>query len=205
MPSEPIQNILEWIEINRAVVYTLLFGYCALKSGALPFFAGLVASTGALDVSLVAIATFLGGYLGDELRFFVARRYGDRLWRLKPRIKGAVSRAVALLERYGARYIFLYRYPKGMRTIGALPVGLGSMNWRRFTLLNASSAALWTGIIVGLGYVFGAQIEEFVIESWTIFSVSLLAVFAFSVYFVYRKHWFGSDSESHNIDQFRDR
>lgn len=69
MSSEPIQNILEWIEIYRAVVYAVLFGYCALKSGALPLFAGLVASTGALDVALVAIATFSGGHLGDELRF----------------------------------------------------------------------------------------------------------------------------------------
>lgn len=72
------------------------------------------------------------------------------------------------------------------------------MNWRRFTLLNASSAALWTGVMVGMGYVFGAQIEQFVIESWTMFSVSLLAVFALSVYFIYRRDWLRTDTESQN-------
>ena len=38
-----------------------------------------------------------------------------------------MGRAQRLMARYGALYIFLYRYPKGMRTIGALPLDLGDM------------------------------------------------------------------------------
>lgn len=53
-----------------------------------------------------------------------------------------------------------YRYPKGMRTIGALPVGLGSMCWPVFTVLNAASVVLWAGLLVCAGYVLGTQIEE---------------------------------------------
>lgn len=189
MTPEPIQHILEWIEINRNLVYFLLFCYCALKSGALPLFAGLVASTGALEVQLVTIASFMGGYLGDELRFYLARRYGERLWHSRPRVKKAVAQASELMNRYGARYIFLYRYPKGMRTVGALPVGLSAMEWQKFTILNAGSALLWVFILVGFGFVFGERIQGFIVGSWTILTVSLLGAFAAYSYYLYRRHF----------------
>ena len=79
--------------------------------------------------------------------------------------------------------MFLCRYPKGMRTVGALPVGSGTMSWPAFTALNAASAILWTTILVGLGYVFGAQVEQAVNAGWglasTLLLVVMIAVFAF--------------------------
>ena len=188
MAAETIDLILGWIELNRYSVYAILFGYCALKSGALPFFAGLVAYAGSLDVFAVVAASFLGGYLGDELRFFLARRYGERLWQRRPRWRNAISNGLGLLEKYGAFYIFLYRYPKGMRTIGALPVGLGSMPWPKFTILNALSAVSWSIILVWLGYALGEPLKEMVAEGWTMLSVALLATFVLSAYFLFRRH-----------------
>lgn len=188
MAADSIELILGWIELNRFSVYVILFGYCALKSGALPFFAGLVAYAGSLDVFAVIAASFLGGYLGDELRFFLARRYGDRLRRKRPRWRSVVSNGLGLLEKYGAFYIFLYRYPKGMRTIGAIPVGMGTMPWMKFTILNALSAVTWATILVWLGHALGEPLKEMVGEGWTVLSMGLLLVFVVSILFLYRKH-----------------
>jgi membrane-associated protein len=165
---------LDLIRTYGVFVYALLFGYCALKSGALPLFAGYIAQLGALDPIPVLLASFAGGYLGDEAPFAIARRYGDRLFDKRPRLRRMLDTARALMDRYGPAYIFLYRYPKGMRTIGALPVGLGQMSWSRFTMLNASSAALWSCLLVAAGYFFGAQIERAVIQGWGNASVILL-------------------------------
>ena len=76
---------------------------------------------------------------------------------LYPISKCTPQRAADMIEKYGTAYIFLYRYPKGMRTIGALPVGLTNISWLKFTLLNGASALLWTGLLVGAGYSFGPQ------------------------------------------------
>jgi hypothetical protein len=119
-----METVLALVRDYGTAVYVLLFAYCALKSGSLPLFAGYAAQTGALDVATVAAATFAGGYLGDEARFAVARRYGHRLSTGRPRMARLIARGTDLLDRYGLIYLFLYRYPKGMRTIGALPVGL---------------------------------------------------------------------------------
>lgn len=158
-------------------VYLILFLYCALKSGALPLFGGYAAQQGVLDPILVASAAFCGGYLGDEVRFALARRYGESFLGNRPRLSLWLGKAKMLLERYGVAYIFLYRYPKGMRTIGAFPVGLTTMRWHRFTALNAASALVWVVILVGAGYAFGDAIDEAVSSNWGIGSIAMLVVF----------------------------
>lgn len=172
-----LEAILTLISQYCTLVYLLLFGYCALKSGALPLFGGYAAQAGVLDVALVALATFAGGYLGDEMRFAVARRFGSGFLASRPRLSALMVKAEAMLDAYGWIYIYIYRYPKGMRTIGALPVGLTQMKWSVFSLLNASSALLWTGLLVGAGYYFGAVIERAVVEGWGALSILLLLVF----------------------------
>ena len=179
--------MLELVREHGTVVYVLLFAYCALKSGSLPLFAGVAAQAAVLDVVVVAVVVFLGGYLGDEVRFVVARRFGDSWAKARPRIARAIEAATRLMARYGAAYIFLYRYPKGMRTVGALPVGLGDMPWLRFTTLNCLSALLWTGLMVGVGYAFGAHVEQAVEQGWGILSVVLLAVMLLAVWFAWRR------------------
>lgn len=140
-----------------------------------------------MDVSWVAASVFAGGYLGDEARFFAMRRYGAAAITSRPRFARALLKARKLLDRYGVAYIFLYRYPKGLRTVGALPVGLTDISWPRFTTLNAASAALWTSILVGSGYLFGETIQYAVTENWGIFSVALLAVFLLILYMAWRR------------------
>lgn len=166
-------------------LYALLFVYCAVKSGALPLFAGFAAQQGALDPFLAGLVSFSGGYLGDELRFWWARRYGISFLSRWPRLAALSEKASVLLEQYGGWYIFLYRYPKGLRTIGALPVGLGSMPWGRFTTLNAASAFVWASLLIGGGYLLGEAIANAVITNWGAMSVALLAVFALLACFLY--------------------
>jgi len=171
---DSLQEVLAWLDGNEQLVYGLLFLYSALKSGALPFYAALAAAAGGLDLVAVSVASFLGGYLGDELRFAVARRYTGKISFKNARLQRGLRVAIALMEAYGPRYIFLYRYPKGMRTIGAFPVGLSTMPWREFTVLNAASALLWVIILVGGGYLFGQQVGDLVQNGWGTVSVLLL-------------------------------
>jgi membrane-associated protein len=168
-------------------IYILLFAYCALKSGALPLFAGYAAQANILELLPVVVASFVGEYLGDELRFAIARRYEDAWSNKWQWLEKAMSAAKVLVARYGWAYVFLYRYPKGMRAIGALPMGLGSMSWYKFTALNAASACLWTFILVGVGYLFGTQIEQSINEKWGIASVALLVLMASGIIFAWHR------------------
>jgi membrane-associated protein len=180
-------NIQLLFQEYGTAIYALLFAYCLLKSGSLPLFAGYAAHIGYLDIVFVGAMTFLGGYLGDELRFLVARRYGSQFLKISPKIKTLINTGRLLLERYGAAYIFLYRYPKGMRTIGALPVGLTNISWPYFTFLNLLSAAIWTIILVGTGYLFGNIIENSINTHWGAYSILALVIFVGLAFIAWRQ------------------
>ncbi len=182
-----MDTILNIIRDYGLLSYVILFLYCGLKSGSLPLFAGVAANLGALDLHMVAISVFLGGYLGDELRFYLGHKYGVANLAKNQRYQDALSIAKRVLDRYGISYIFLYRYPKGMRTIGALPVTLTDMPWPVFTSLNAASAIVWTAVLVGLGYAFGAALEQFVGAYWGLASVALLGLFMLLSYAAWRR------------------
>ncbi|MGY5453498.1 DedA family protein [Agarivorans sp. MS3-6] len=181
-----VDAFLNLLNQYGTIVYLIVFAYCALKSGWLPLFAGYAAHTGALELGAVAIASFAGGYLGDELRFYLAKTYGAG-WLDKPNQFGQLfKRARLLAERYGTAYIFIYRYPKGLRTIGALPLGLTDMPWRKFSLLNASSALIWVLVLVGGGYSFGATFDAMGMQNLTALSVLMLGVFLVILYQLWR-------------------
>ena len=140
-------------------IYIALFAYCFVKSGILPLLAGYASAIGYLDVWLVMAAAFGGSWVGDEARFFVARRYRESLPRW-PWLTRQIKIATSLLEKFGAWYIFLYRYPKGVRTVGALPMGLTRIPWAKFTTLNAASSALWAALLIGSGYFLGEVVAK---------------------------------------------
>lgn len=171
-----MEQLLALVAQYGAYSYALLFGYSALKSGSLPLFAGVAAQMGALDVAAVTASAFAGGVLGDEARYWAARRYGTSLMARPGRISALVARAAALIARYGRWYMFLYRYPKGLRTIGAFPVGLTGMPWLEFAALNLASAALWSCALVGAGYLLGEAITGAVEAGFGTASVVMLGV-----------------------------
>jgi len=182
-----MESLFQLLRDYGSAVYILLFLYCTLKSGALPLFGGYAAQQGVLDPLWVAIATFGGGYLGDELRFFLARKYGESLTNNRPKLKVWLNKAKLMLEHYGAAYIFMYRYPKGMRTIGAFPVGLTSLVWFKFTMLNAASAFAWVVILVGAGYIFGGAIDKAVSDNWGVASIVMLGLFILITFAAWRR------------------
>ena len=182
-----MEQILALIAEYGTQIYWLLFAYCALKSGSLPLFAGFAAQQQALQIEWVVAAVLAGGYLGDELRFWATRIYGEGWMFGRPRLSRWFNKARLLMDHYGPLYIFLYRYPKGMRTIGALPVGLSDMPWTRFTVLNFASALTWTNIMVGVGFIFGAAIMSAIESGWGALSVLLLIGFLWLSYRAFKR------------------
>ena len=179
--------LLNWVSSNSSIVYVFLFAYCFLKSGALPLFAGVLVGTGSLTIGPVVAACFLGAYLGDELRFFLGRKYAEPIKAKWPKTSRFIETGRALLTRYGQWYIFLYRYPKGMRTIGAFPVGMSDMTYKRFFLLNSASATIWVTLLVGAGFWFGSNAEKFGHEYYGLISIILFLIFLAVIVRLFKK------------------
>ena len=80
------------------------FGYLAVLVGSflegetVVVVAGYAARRGYLSLSLVILAAFLGSVAGDQLWFYLGRRYGAAIFKRYPRISQKSERVKALLS-----------------------------------------------------------------------------------------------------------
>jgi len=104
--------------------------------------------------AVIAVAT-VASFLGDQLYFFVGRRYGTRLLERFPSMRARAARVNALLERHHVPLILAIRFLYGLRIAGPIAIGMSGVSWRRFLVLNFAGATVWAIIIAGAGYGFG--------------------------------------------------
>jgi len=169
--------ILDTIRQHGDAVYGLIFGYAAASSLLMVLFAGYVASTGALDLQKLILLCWAGSFLGDVIRFCIARFFGIGWLSGFPRIQRGVQIAARLIDRHYLWFVFVHRYPQGIRNIAGFAFGVSRVPWLPFHVLNFFAAGLWAVAIVSLGYAFGQASEKVVNDAASGLGVALLVVF----------------------------
>ena len=126
------------------------------------FLCGLAAHHGYLSFPLVVAVAVTGGFLSDQILFYVGRRYGERFLRRFPGVAARVPRAQALLKRWDVLAILLVRFLYGLRIAAPIVIGsCGIAPWR-LALFDFVGALLWALVVAGLGYFAGQAVQRWV-------------------------------------------
>lgn len=139
--------------------YLVLFAGCILEGETLLLLAGVAAHGGYLSFPIVVLVAFVGGTLGDQICFFVGRRYGPPLLGRWPRFEVAATRVRRLIDRHSAALIVGVRFMYGLRLIGPVVIGMSNVSAWRFAVFNMIGAAIWAVAVGAAGYLFGHAIE----------------------------------------------
>lgn len=121
--------------------------------------AGFAAHRGLLDPYAVAAMAFCGSFAGDQMWFFLARRFRSHHFIAKNTDRPAFKRALQMLERHPITFILSFRFIYGIRNISPVAIGLSAVSAWLFCLLNAVAAAVWASIFTALGFVFANTAE----------------------------------------------
>jgi membrane protein DedA with SNARE-associated domain len=121
--------------------------------------AGALAHRGLLSLPLVILVAFAGSVAGDQLWFFIGRRYGAGLVAKSAVIRQRTSAVQTWLGRWGSWFVLGFRFIYGLRTVAPLLVGAARFPAGRFAVLNLVGAAAWSGLVTSLGYGAGAGIR----------------------------------------------
>jgi membrane protein DedA with SNARE-associated domain len=149
----------------------LLFVLIMLESAGIPLpgetaliAAGLLASKGRYEIWQVIVIAAAAAIIGDNLGYWVARRWGLRLLERWPRLKQYVDRALPPAERFfkkhGGKTIFIARFVAILRFTAAVLAGVTRMHWWRFLLWNAAGGICWATGIGLLAYYGGKAAAE---------------------------------------------
>ena len=144
----------------------------------------LAVGKGYLSASGVLVAGFLGGFLGDQLLFFLGRQYGEAILLRFPRLVPPAERAKALLFRFRAPLIIVVRFLYGLRAIGPIAIGMSGVPIRTFLFFNAIGAFLWVLAITTFASTFATILAWLLAHALIFKALSLSSLLAF-IAFIY--------------------
>src|SRR5262245_20947420 len=142
--------------------YVALFVGTLLEGETIVFVCGLAAHHGYLSFPLVVAVAVTGGFISDQILFYVGRRYGGRVFARFPGIAARVPRAQALLRRWDVLAILLVRFLYGLRVAAPIVIGsCGIAPWR-LAFFDFIGAVLWAVVVAGLGYFAGQAVQYWI-------------------------------------------
>jgi membrane protein DedA with SNARE-associated domain len=140
--------------------YVVVLIGAILEGEAVLILAAAAARLGYLHFPWVLAAAAIGAFIGDNVYFYLGRRYGAQATRRYPRLNEAIPRVDALLARWRWGAVIALRFLYGLRTIGPIAIGAGTMPRWQFVVANAIGAVLWTAIVGGVGFAAGHAAER---------------------------------------------
>ncbi len=177
------------IEALQEYGYIILFFWSVLEGELGLVMAGTMVHTGHMNLWLAIFIAGLGGFVGDQIYFYIGRYNKRFIHRYLHSHKRKFAIAHLLLKKYGWPIIFIQRYLYGFRTIIPMSIGLTRYSAKKFAFINFISAQVWAAITIVLAYIFGEQILmvlEFAKEHWY-FAIPAAGALLFGITYTFRR------------------
>ena len=138
------------------------FGFF-LPGDSLLFLAGLLASTGLFNITVLICVCLCGAILGDSVGYFIGQRFGKMLFDRKDGFffkKRYLAQTETFYRTHGGHALVIARFVPVVRVFAATFAGLSLMKYRTFLLYNIIGATLWVLSMTLLGYFLGTIIPN---------------------------------------------
>jgi membrane-associated protein len=154
--------------------YALVAGLAFLETGAFVglvapgetalVLGGVVAAKGDVDLPVILALTWAAAAAGDLASFLLGRRLGRRfLVAHGPRIgvtPPRLERVDVFFDRHGAKAILIGRFIGIVRAVAPFTAGASGMRLRRFLPFSLLGTAVWSALLIGIGYAFSDSFEH---------------------------------------------
>ena len=126
--------------------------------------AGSLAAHGRLPLAVVWPAAVLACLLADGLWFAAGRRFGSRVLRVLCRLSlspdGCVRQTETIFARWGAPSRVVAKFVPGFASVATSMAGSTGVRGRPFVFFDTLGATLWTGLGLGLGWIFAPAVND---------------------------------------------
>ena len=170
--------------------WAVLFG-SMIEGESIILTASALAAMKKLNIITVALITFMGTCIADQMIFFLGRFLGPRLLHIVshrfPSTQVHITRALSFLKRHETAYIMTFRFIYGIRIISPFIIGSQDIAFKRFFVLNVISGLVWTLISCSAGFYLGKWINDRFGEANIAYVIFGVLVIVFFVLWVIKK------------------
>jgi membrane-associated protein len=147
-----------------------------LPGDSLLFASGAVWASADMRVDLLELTLVAAALCGDNCNYWIGRFFGKRIanWRGRFLNRRALQRTEDFYARHGGKTVIIARFVPLIRTFAPFVAGIGRMRYLRFLAFSVAGAALWVGLLVSGGYLFGTTPTVKEHFSWVV--VAIIAV-----------------------------
>lgn len=146
---------IEWLQSWGDWFYPLAFAWSFFEGETFVIFGGIAAHMGILNLKLLIATVWIGSFCGDQLWFYIGRRWGAKALARFPSAQTRSEVVLTWLERYGVWFIMSFRFLYGVRNIASIALGTSHLPWIKFMTWNFVAAGVWAVSFAGAGYLLG--------------------------------------------------
>jgi len=197
-----LHDIINWIvQTVGSLGYIGIFIMMFLESSFFPFPsevvmvpAGYLASKGEMSFTLALLAGIAGSLAGAIFNYLLAVKFG-RVFLLKYGKylflkEDSLDKLENFFREHGEISTFSGRLIPGIRQYISLPAGMAKMNLVKFSLYTTLGAAIWSLILITLGYLIGENediLKEYLQNATIITIIGVALLIAIYIYIKKRK------------------
>ena len=122
--------------------------------------AGVLSHQSVLPFTWTVFAAAVGAFTGDQISFYIGRRYGSRIITRLPQSDQLLASIRLRLSANADWVAFGCRFVYGTRILAPMVLGANGYSPKRFALINLSGAVLWAIAGVSAGYLVGSGTEK---------------------------------------------
>jgi len=201
-----IDQFITFLLHHKEMAYAILFmgsmfetiiGFSFFIYGEIFFLSGsIMAGMGILNIWLVIMVLYLGGILGDNISYFLGRKYGFAFYSTLKNIrffkrfinKKNFTKGIRFFRKYGALSVFFGRLLGPISWITPFVVGAYKLEYKKFLPYEIMGVLIGIGQFIIVGYFFGRHFDVLlkVVETY-IFVVLFFLILVFLLYYFLKK------------------
>ncbi|MBL0287189.1 MAG: DedA family protein [Bacteroidetes bacterium] len=131
-----------------------------LPGDSLLFAAGMLAanSDGVLSPYLIILVCIVAAFLGNTVNYKIGNFFGPKIFeqeKIRFIKKEYLIKTHDFYEKHGTKAIVIGRFLPFIRTFVPFVAGVGSMDWKKFSIYNLIGAILWVTPFTLAGFFLG--------------------------------------------------
>ena len=173
------------------LLYPFITAWTFVEGETVVIITGVMAAEGRsrINVELLALAALTGSFFGDQLYYYIGRKYGAPLLKRWPKLHDRIDWAFQAVNRTPATFILSFRWIYGVRNVAPFIVGIAGVPRVKYLVLNLIAAAIWAHSFAWGGFYLGRKLEDWLGDSkWFVLGGFIVLMIAFAAFSAFRGH-----------------
>jgi membrane protein DedA with SNARE-associated domain/rhodanese-related sulfurtransferase len=154
---------------------------------------GALASRGGASLPALVATAIVAALIADVAWYLAGRRYGSRVLQTICRVSlspdSCVRQTESIFARWGARSLAVAKFIPGFASVATSMAGVVRLPPWKFILFDAIGAGLWSGVAIGLGFLFSDAINQVLAVFETLGRIGLWVIAGAFVLYIAARWW----------------